>query len=139
MRLPVYSLRTGILSHLTFLIVCAMLLIYVVMVKFSERDLIQAKVHTGRLLIHALEQNVRNLFNHKERILTGADLSPQFHRDVARLLSRAKFSEAVIINQRGNLFFSTGTSVGVKDHSISLAREAMEKGTWSIDFSGKTW
>ena len=56
MRLPVYSLRTGILTQLIFLIIAAMLLINVVMVKFSERDLIRAKVQESELLIHALEQ-----------------------------------------------------------------------------------
>ncbi|MBW1888613.1 MAG: hypothetical protein JRI52_09740, partial [Deltaproteobacteria bacterium] len=49
MKLPTYSLRTGILAQLIFLIISAMLLINVVMVKFAERDLIEAKVKTGRL------------------------------------------------------------------------------------------
>jgi hypothetical protein len=48
LRFPVYSLRTGILAQLTFLIIAAMLLINVVMVKFAERDLAQERLHAGR-------------------------------------------------------------------------------------------
>jgi len=58
LKFPVYSLRTGILAQLTFLIIAAMLLINVVMVKFAERDLTQEKLHTGRLLVRAVEQNL---------------------------------------------------------------------------------
>jgi len=61
LKLPTYSLRTGILAQLIFLIVSAMLLINVVMVKFAERDLIEAKVKRGRLLIQALEIHLTNL------------------------------------------------------------------------------
>ena len=58
MRFPFYSLKTGILTHLAFLIIAAMLLINVVMIKFSEKDLIQAKIEAGRLLLHVLEKKV---------------------------------------------------------------------------------
>jgi signal transduction histidine kinase len=116
-----------------------MLLINVVMVKFSERDLKQAQVHTGRLLIQAFEQKVGNLLNHKKKNLTEIGLDPQFSRNIAQLLFSGGFSEAIFVNHMGNPFFSSGTSMVAREHSISLAREAMKTGTWSVDFSGKAW
>ncbi|MDP6180683.1 MAG: hypothetical protein QGG48_12400 [Desulfatiglandales bacterium] len=56
MRFSIYSLRAEILAYLTFRIASAMLMINVVMVKFSARDLIWAKAAMGRLLIRALSQ-----------------------------------------------------------------------------------
>ncbi|MBW1767704.1 MAG: HAMP domain-containing histidine kinase [Deltaproteobacteria bacterium] len=139
MRFPVYSLRTGILTQLTFLILAAMLLINVVMVKFSERDLIQAKVNAARLLIHALEQNIGYMVVHKARKLAAVCSDPRFNGHVAQLLADVGFSETVIINRDGTPVFTTVSSAGEKGRGLSLAREAMETGIWSIDFSGMTW
>ncbi len=63
LRFPFYSLRTGIVVCLTFLILSAMLLINVVMVKFAERDLIDAKVEMGRILIHTIRTPGDKYFN----------------------------------------------------------------------------
>ena len=139
MKFPVYSLRTGILTQLTFLIVAAMLLINVVMVKFSERDLIRAKADAARLLIHALEQNMGYLVVHKARKLKEVWSDPRFNRHVAQLLDDVGFSEAVIINRKGTKIFTTVSSAEVKGRGLSLARDAMETGIWSTSFSGSTW
>ena len=50
------SLRTKVVLSLTFLMASAMLLIGMVMLKVSQRDLIQAKVEQGLLLKSSLEQ-----------------------------------------------------------------------------------
>ena len=86
MKFPVYSLRTGILAQLTFLIIAAMLLINVVMVKFAERDLTQEKLHAGRLLIRAVEQTLGPQVAGKTKRITEADLDFDFRKGVSRML-----------------------------------------------------
>ena len=55
MRVPFAfnRLRTVIMTSLAFLILSAMLLIHVVTAKLTERDLINARIQSGRVLLQA--------------------------------------------------------------------------------------
>ena len=139
MTFPVYSLRTGILAQLTFLIIAAMLLINVVMVKFAERDLTQEKLHTGRLLVRAVEQNLGPLVAGKNKKLTEEDLDFEFRKGVGRMLAESGFSDILIINLEGNKVFTTDYSSETEEHGLVSAREALSTGIWSHRFSGTAW
>ncbi|MBN1103904.1 MAG: HAMP domain-containing protein [Deltaproteobacteria bacterium] len=139
MRIPIYSLRTGILAQLVFLIVAAMLLIHVVEVKFSERDLIQAKAHSARLLILALEQNLGFLLSGQENDLRRAAGSPIFQAGLDRLLLGGGFEEAVLVDRRGDRVFSGGETAGSREQGLFLARETLKTATWSTRFAGTIW
>jgi signal transduction histidine kinase len=139
LKFPVYSLRTGILAQLTFLIIAAMLLINMVMVKFAERDLTQERLHTGRLLIRAVEQNLGPVLAGKNRKITEADLDFDFRKGVGRMLADSGFSDILIINQEGNKVFMTDTSFEAEDQSLVSSREALSTGLWAHHFSGTAW
>lgn len=139
LRLPFSGLRAGILTQLIFLIIAAMLLINMAMVKFSERDLLQAKANTGRLLIYALEQHIRHLLVEKKSPLKEIQLDPQFKRRVTQLLDGGGFSGVFIIDRAGNPVFSAGLSSGDKENVLSNTREAMATRMFSTNFSGSTW
>ena len=139
MKFPVYSLRTGILAQLTFLIIAAMLLINVVMVKFAERDLTQERLHTGRLLIRAVEQTLGPLAAGKTRKLTEADLDVGFRKGVSRMLADSGFSDLLIINPEGKKIFTTDSTSEPEDQGLVSAREALSTGIWSHHFSGTAW
>jgi two-component system NtrC family sensor kinase len=139
LKFPVYSLRTGILAQLTFLIIAAMLLINVVMVKFAERDLTQERLHSGRLLIRAVEQNLGPLLAGKTRKMTEADFDVDFRRGVSRLLGDSGFSDILIINQEGNKIFKTDYLSEPEEQDLVSAREALSTGLWSHHFSGTAW
>ncbi|MBW1941686.1 MAG: HAMP domain-containing protein [Deltaproteobacteria bacterium] len=139
MKLPFYSLRTAILAQLIFLIVAAMILVDVVMVKFSEKDFVQSKIQTGRTVIRAVEQHLGYLPILSKGVLTEVDIGTKFSRDVAQLLATGGFTEAVIINQRGVPVFRRKSSFGDRHGGIPPAREAMNLGDWSTELSGATW
>jgi signal transduction histidine kinase len=139
LKFPVYSLRTGILAQLTFLIIAAMLLINVVMVKFAERDLTQERLNTGRLLIRAVEQSLGTLVAGKTKKLTEADLDFDFRKGVSRMLADSGFSDILIITQEGNKIFTTDYSSEGEEHGLVSAREALSTGIWSYHFSGTAW
>lgn len=91
MRAPAYSLRTGILAYLAFLILAAMLLINVVTVKFAERDLIQAKIKLGRLALKAAEQKAENLLTLGKERSKHFGPDSNFTKEVHALLQEAGF------------------------------------------------
>ena len=106
-----------------------MLLINVVMMKFTERDLIQAKINTGRLLIQAL--------GHWDLTKIGSD--PRLKHRVTQLLAGGGFYQAIIADHKGIPVFSTHSQMGKTDNDLRSARETLETGLCSIKFSGKTW
>ncbi len=139
MKFPVYSLRTGILAQLTFLIIAAMFLIDVVMVKLAERDLLQAKLHAGRVLIGAVEHNLGYLYFQKQKKLKNIDLNIIFRRALSNLLAESGFSDVVIIDSNGEEIFTTGAPKEDEARALTLAREAMATGLPSSHLSGSTW
>lgn len=139
MRLRVSSLKTGILAQLVFLIVAAMLLIHVVEIKFSERDLIQATFRTGRLLIAAVEQNLAGLPAGEGEGVRRAALEPRFRAGVTRLLAEAGYSSLILVDRKGEPIFSVNPAGGMEEEGLNLAREALKTGTESSRLTGTGW
>ncbi|MBW2028880.1 MAG: HAMP domain-containing protein [Deltaproteobacteria bacterium] len=139
MRVPLYSLRTGILAQLIFLIIAAMLLINVVMVKIAEKGLVGSKLRRGELLIRAVEMYLGEEILAKKRSTQGIASSPRFRSYVASLLETGGFSDAVIIDSGGTAIYRSGDSRDFRDQGQLLARDAMERGLKSTDFYGMVW
>jgi signal transduction histidine kinase len=116
-----------------------MLLINIVMVKFSEKDLIQAKVETAKLLIHALEQHLQDRFDHGKKATSGIASDPQFKRNIKQLLTVGGFPETMILDGRKRPVFTKASSVRFKDQGRRLARQAMDTKKVSTQYSGMTW
>jgi two-component system, NtrC family, sensor kinase len=121
------------------LIIAAMLLINVVMVKFSERDLIRAKVQESELLIHALEQQLTDRPIRSNRDISGIESDPHLKENVTQLLALGGFSETMIVDGTKKPVFSTGASVRFKEQGQRTARQAMDTKKISTHFSGMTW
>ena len=139
MRLPTFGLRTGILTQLVFLIIAAMLLVNVAMLNFSKRDLIQAKATTGRLLIHALNQNIDYRFNKNVSQLKNIGSDIGLKKDADQLLTSGGYPGLVIVDHNGDNVFETNLSEETIQYCSTLAREAMGTRTWSVNYSGTTW
>ena len=139
MRFPFYSLKTGILTHLTLLIISAMLLINVVMVKFSERDLIQAKIEMGRLLLHIMEKRVgyAHTSTHENWVSLGSD--PKFKSEITQLLLNSGFSRLLMVSREGVKIFSAGSWGEAEKEALSISREAVATRKGAFDFYGSTW
>ncbi|MFH1243783.1 MAG: ATP-binding protein [Pseudomonadota bacterium] len=102
-------MRTGILASLGFLIVTAMVLINVVMVKFQERDLIEAKLETGRLLIHILARQAADELAHEEKGVDRPFSRRGFKEKLWQLIQRGGFSDALILDRGGVKVYSMGS------------------------------
>ena len=138
MRHPVYSLRTGILVQLVFLIIAAMLLINVVMIKLSERDLIHAKIQTGKLLVRALEQDVGHRLA-RSGSLSEIGSDSRFRLNTEEFLRASGFTEVTIINRNGSPIYDLNPTPGREKRGLQLARKAMGSKTRATDFLGTTW
>ncbi|UCF82211.1 MAG: HAMP domain-containing histidine kinase, partial [Desulfobacteraceae bacterium] len=129
----------GILTHLTLLIISAMLLINLVMVKFSERDLIQSKIKTGRLLLHILEKRVGYAIAGTHENWDKLGSAPKFKSEINQLLLNGGFSDLLIVSREGIKVFSAGSWGEAEKEALSISREAAATKKEGFDFYGSTW
>ncbi len=139
MRFSFYSLRTGILAYLAFLILSAMLLINVVMVKFSEKDLIEERVNAARLLLHAIAERL----SHEAGQYGGPWPETGSHNSLLHELARgtgmARFSGLLVIDRDGRKILLQGPVGEKQKAALSLAREALFTKKYARGFQGSTW
>jgi signal transduction histidine kinase len=116
-----------------------MLLINVVMVKFAERDLIQAKMNTGRVLLQALGERVGYELTNKHKKWAGFRSDLVFKKEITQLLEAGGFEEALMINAEGIKAFSIETWGEAEKKAVSISRLALTTRKSSFDFYGSTW
>ncbi len=136
MRLPLYSLRTAIMAQLVLLIMAAMLLIHVAEVKFSEKDQIASKVQAARMVVAAMEQDIRLLMGQGRGDFREICREPLLRRSMEVILSAGGFSDPTLVDSTGRL---CGEGNEPFDGLVlGQAREALNGG-WSSTLSGSTW
>jgi len=136
---PFYSLRTGIVACLTFLILSAMFLINVVMVKFAERDLIDAKVEMGRILIHTIGQRVGYETISRDKALNELGSVPRFSKEIAQLLRMGGYSSVLVVSSTGARVFGLGSWGKREEDALVRSREALKRQKPSLEFLGEIW
>ena len=132
-------MRTGIVACLSLLIVFAMLLINVVMVKFAERDLIDAKVKIGHLLIHDIGQRVVYEMMKREDALNSLLSDFPFRQEMSRLLRMGGFSRVLMVNTEGVSVFSVGSWENSGRDVPFSPTETLRTQQSSLEFLGETW
>lgn len=139
MRFPIYSLRTGILSSLTVLILLAMFLVNVVMLKFAERDLVEAEIKTGRVLVQAVGEWTATRMGYEDRTLSALVEDSGYGMSVSRLIESAGFHNVLIVNREGVKLFGRGLRGASEKEMFSILKRVLVSGSWALDFSGRTW
>lgn len=139
MRLPFSGLRTGILAQLLFLIIAAMLLVNVVMLNLSQRDLLQSKTEAGKILIQSLSLNIGHLIESSGSPLDNILRDNEIKKDIEALLSKGGFQDLVIIDVNGNASLSSDLSVDDNNTLLNLARISMQETGVSVNYKGSAW
>ncbi len=125
------------MTSLAFLILSAMLLIHVVTAKLTERDLINARIQSGRVLLpdaHLFSiDNQPNRKTGRKNKRWRTDLG----RHVVSLLHMGEFSGIIIKDNKGLEIFSYG-HWGDKP-SIQNTGTPQSARSTRIEFSGRTW
>lgn len=138
MKRPFYSLRTGILANLIFLILAAMLLINAVMIKLAENDLLHSRVREGKSLANALSIALQSYLRNPEKTLL-LGRKHTLEENIKYLLAQSPYSEFVFVSTSGNRQFTVGQWNQGKEDAVALCRQSIVTGKPSITFNGSTW
>jgi len=139
LRVPLVfnRLRTVIIASLAFLILSAMLLTHVVTAKLTERDLINARIQSGCVLLQAvtiieIDHQPNWTADRKNK-----PLETDFGRRVVSFLHTGEFSGIMIKDKLGLAVFSHG-HWGDKPSIQNTGTRYSARST-RIEFSGRTW
>lgn len=139
MRVPIYSLRTVIITSLTVLILLAMLLINVVMMKVAERDLVDARLRLGRLLITSVGARTAQRMGSEATSLGAVAEDKGYRAAIYRLLRISNCKGFMLVDRDNTSMFETGMSGVPEDQANAGLRKVLASGTWSLDLFGRTW
>jgi len=139
LRFSFYSLTTGILAYLTFLILSSMLLINVVMMKFAERDLIQAKGKTGELFLQMIAQTVGCEACDDKKKLLDLETNIYLKKYIKSQLQASGFDNLIILNSEKENIFTINYSNIAENEVTRAALKALETKETVFSFYGLTW
>ena len=139
MRVPFAfnRLRAVIMTSLAFLILSAMLLIHVVTAKLTERDLINARIQSGRVLLQAAGIMAIDEQSNLNAGRKSKSLGTDFGRHMVSLLHQAGFSGIMIKDDLGSELFSYGD--WSDKSSLGDIGSPQPARSTHIEFSRKTW
>ncbi len=129
------SLRTKVVLSLTFLMASAMLLIGMVMLKVSQRDLVQAKVEQGLLLKSSLEQLLTSpLGSSRDRIdlSSSSSLLDGFQGEPLETMTRWKIT---VTDQNGMVVYPRPGQEPNQQRPVPELQRVMRLGLESVSFS----
>lgn len=130
-------LKTVIMTSLAFLILSAMLLVHVVTAKLNERDLINARIQSGRLLLQSVSIILHDQPFIRNVNLKNKHLGMNFGQQMVSLLRMGEYSGIIIKDRKGLTVFSHGQW----DNPYRLQGTVIRQNARAIhiEFSGRTW
>ena len=132
MRLPYYSLKTGIFIILVIILLAAMILLDIVMVSMAEKDMVRLEIKNGVMLLQSIEEEIRSGFNKNE-------FNRFPHQRLKCLLDNKHLLSAVILNLNGKIVFETKTAEVERKRLLSMARKSIKSGENSFSVPDLSW
>jgi len=115
MRPSVYSLKTGTLAILVIVLFLALILLDIVMMKMTERDMVNAEIHKATLLVRTMEHDIN------------IPLTTHPYQTIRHLSERNYLSAALITDASGGIIFETKIGRKERNTLLSLARESLQR------------
>ncbi len=131
MRIPFFSLKASVIAQLSLLILAAMLMCDVLMIRFAERDLIQARIREARLLGLSLEGRLAGTRGSEK----GALQLP-----ARRLLHNTAFESALVVDRMGEVLLDVhATPDGGCSIPAAAGTRVAGTGQEEVEYIGRTW
>lgn len=139
MGFPLYSLKTGIVACLSLLIISAMFLINLVMIRFAERDLVDATAIKGRLLIQSIGERVGHEIMKQGDPPGRSPLDPSFTKGIGQIIRDGGFSRAMVVGVDGSRMFEVGSWGNSARDARARCMHALRTQQSSLEFLGRIW
>jgi two-component system NtrC family sensor kinase len=137
MKISVYSLKTGIFLILVFILALAMILLDIVMIRITEKDLLQAEIQKGRLILSSIERTL--IPGLQDRISVEHGKGHILGRNLTELVNEARISAVLILDGSGSTVFETAIAEEQRNALLDLAKKSMQQGRDTVSIPSATW
>lgn len=121
MKFFAHSSKTGIFAILVIVLFVSMVLLDVVLIKMTERDMVKAEIKRGTTLLDIAGQYV------SADLVNQEDSGIPFNRDLDHLLDANHLSTAIIVNKDGKVLIEKATGERDKNTLLALAKKALRQ------------
>ena len=137
MKISVYSLKTGIFLILVFILVIAMILLDIVMIRITEKNLLQAEIQKGRLTLRSIERTL--IPGLQDTISFGNEKGDSLGRNLTELIDEARLAAVLILDGSGSIVFETASGEEKRKALLDLAKKSLRQGRDAFSIPTATW
>jgi two-component system NtrC family sensor kinase len=138
MKLSTYSLKTGIFLTLVLILALAMILLDIVMIRMTEKDLLHAEIRRGKVILSFFEQT---LIEGLQEQITGHDGTVySLRRNISELINEGLLSAALILDHSGDILLEIAVITRAKRKTLlNLAESSLRQGRDIVSAPPATW
>jgi len=138
MKISTYSLKTGIFLTLVLILALSMILLDIVMIRMTEKDLLRAEIRRGKVMLGSLEHNL--ITGLQEQITGYHGKVYPLRRNISELVTEGLLSAALILDHSGDILFETALITGAKRKTLlHFAESSLRQGRDIISTPPATW
>ena len=137
MKFSAYSLKTGIFLILVLIIALAMILLDIVMIRITEKDLLQAEIQKGRLTLSSIEHLL--IPGLQDRISGEHGKGHTLGRNITEFVDEARLSAVLILDGSGSIVFETAIAEEQRNALLGLAERSLHQGRDTVSIPSTTW
>jgi two-component system, NtrC family, sensor kinase len=116
MKISIYSLKTGIFLILVLILVVAMILLDIVMIRMTEKDLLRAEIRRGKAMVSFFDQAL--IIGFQEQISGNHGIEYPLRRNISKLVDEGLLSAALILDHSGDILFETALLTEAKRKTL---------------------
>jgi len=127
MKISTYSLKTGIFLTLVLILALAMILLDIVVIRMTEKDLLRAEIRRGKVILSFFEQTL--IAGSQEQITGRHGTVHPLHRNISELINEGLLSAALILDHSGDILLETAVITEAKRKTLlNLAESSLRRG-----------
>jgi len=127
MKISVYSLKTGIFLTLALILALAMMLLDIVMIRMTEKDLLRAEIQRGKVIISSIEQTL--ITGLQGQISGYHGRAYPLRRNISELVNDGLLSAALILDHSGDILLETAVITEAQRNTLlHFAERSLRQG-----------
>ncbi|MFW6147884.1 MAG: ATP-binding protein [Thermodesulfobacteriota bacterium] len=138
MTISMYSLKTGILLILVLILMAAMILLDIIMIRMTEKDLLRAEIQRGEIILNSVVHTFTPGF--QDRVSGSRGNRHSLYQRISNLSSEARISAALILDPSGKVLFEKASANNMHRTALfNLAKRSLHQKKEIVSISSAVW
>jgi len=138
MKISMYSLKTGILLILVLILAAAMILLDIVMIRMTEKDLLRAEIQKGKIILRSVEHSFA--VGLQDPIPGSRGNRHSLYQRISNLSNETRLSAALVLDRSGAILFEKGFANNMQRNTlVNVAKRSLHQKEDTVSIPSATW